>query len=510
MPSIVKALGRLRHKRELLFLAVSLTACILFFFPRWADWNQNSRLNLVRAIVDDQSLMIDKYVENTGDYAYFGGHYYSDKAPGMAFMGVPAYAVFRALVPRASVHELQVATAGRSSLTATLKADGAGLGGDRIYTFLALVFLTATTAAVPSVILGMVFFWMCTRFGCSARQSMAASLLFCLATNAFPYSNAFVGHQPAALFLFAAFAILFLFRSGGASRRWLLAAGFLLGCAAITEYQTVLIGATLAVYALLTARERIGALIRLSAGALPPVAILVVYDLAAFGTPLPVGYGYSALWADVHGTGFLSLTYPKLDALWGITFGMHRGLFFLSPFLLFAIPGYAAIWRNRDRRPEFWVLALAPAAFFLFNASSAMWTGGFAVGPRYLVPSLPFLGLAAGIGISGAWSSPAMRPAIILACAWSFFAVWAETIAGQAFPDYTLNPLFDLSIPRLVGGDIARNAGMLLGLSSWASLLPLVLILCGAMLAMLTSSRPSSSARSSTLREMASDHGVGR
>ena len=120
------------------------------------------------------------------------------------------------------------------------------------------------------------------------------------------------------------------------------------------------------------------------------------------------------------------------------------------------------------------MLALAPAAFLLFNGSSAMWSGGFGVGPRYLVPCLPFLALAAGFGLARAWTRPALRPIVVLAAAWSLAAVWAETIGGQSFPDYTPNPLFDFSLPRLASGDLARNLGMLLGLSGWASLLPLL------------------------------------
>jgi hypothetical protein len=62
------------------------------------------------------------------------------------------------------------------------------------------------------------------------------------------------------------------------------------------------------------------------------------------------------------------------------------------------------------------------------------------------------------------------------AISWSVFAIWAETLGGQAFPDYAANPLFDFSLPKLIAGDIARNSGMLLGLKGWASLAPLVLI----------------------------------
>ena len=465
--------------RQSVVLFVAILVCCAYFFPRWADWNQNSRFDLVIAMVDDHSLTIDKYVANTGDYAYFDGHYYSDKAPGMAFFGAPIYAAFRALVPATVAARLAVTH--NPALGATLRTPGAEPEPESAYFFLALALTTFLVVAVPSAALGVVFLRMAGLFGLTRRQSLAATVLYALATIAFPYANAFIGHQTSAVLLFAAFALLFAIRRAALSRLWIVAAGFLLGLAAITEYPTVLIGAVVGLYALLTLARPRDTLIRLAVGAAPALLMLAAYDYATFGTLLPVGYAYSPLWADVHRVGFLSLTYPRPDALWGITFSAHRGLFFLSPFLLFAVPGYFRLWQKRDRRAEFWVLLLAPLSFFFFNASSAMWDGGFAVGPRYLVPSLPFLAIAAGIGISRAWSRSLLRPIVALTVAWSLLAVSAETIAGQSFPDYTANPLFDLSLPTLAAGDIARNVGMVFGLAGFASLAPLILLLAIAL-----------------------------
>ena len=447
-----------------------------YFFPRWADWNQNSRLDLVLSIVDDRTVVIDKYVDNTGDYALVDGRHYSDKAPGMAFLGVPIYAALRAALPPSAVEHLAPLQNLSAALGDTVRKEGAGLGTDRVYFFLALVAVTFATVAVPAALLAVLFYLVAGQFGLSERQRWAATALYAFGTIAFPYANAFVGHQTSAFLLFAAFAILFAVRRGALQRSWLLVAGLFLGYSAITEYQTALVVGILGVYALATIERPLDVMARLAAGALSALALLVIYDYVSFGTPLPIGYFHSALWEDVHSSGLVSLTYPHLDALWGITFGVHRGLFFLSPYLLFALVGYIVLWRSPERRPEFWVLFLAPLAFLVFNSSSAMWQGGFAVGPRYLVPSLPFLALAAGIGVCSVWQRRRLRPVVALACAWSVFAVWTETIAGQSFPDYTANPLFDLSLPRLLSGDIARNFGMVLGLRGWSSLLPLIVV----------------------------------
>ena len=55
------------------------------YFYQAGGWNQNTRFNLVRAILNDGSLQIDPYHLNTGDKAFHDGHYYADKAPGLSF-----------------------------------------------------------------------------------------------------------------------------------------------------------------------------------------------------------------------------------------------------------------------------------------------------------------------------------------------------------------------------------------------------------------------------------------
>lgn len=463
--------------RRSFLLAVLLLVVYGYFFPRWASWNENSRFDLVLSWVDDHTLTIDRFVDNTGDYAFYRGHYYSDKAPGMFFLGVPSYLIFRSVFPRSILSRLETAASTDRALSGTLRADGSGLTPDRLNFFIALTFTTALTGLLPAVALGVLSYWVAGWLGCPENQRLLATLVSSCATILFPYANSLIGHVTSAFFLFAAFTVLFAIRRCRLSPHWEILAGFLIGYAAINEYQTVLIGSVLGLYAV-TRRQWPGlcwgAVARLIGGALPPLAALGIYDLAAFGTILPVGYFHSTLWANVHDQGFVSLTFPHPDALWGITFGAYRGLFFLSPVLLFAIPGYVRMWRARDHRAEFWVLVGAPMLFFLFNASSAMWQGGFAVGPRYLVPSLPFLSLAAGIGLGQAWTFRVLRPVALAATLWSFFAVWAEAIGGQSFPDYTPNPLFNYSLPRLMAGDIARNLGMFAGLRGWSSLLPLL------------------------------------
>ena len=54
-------------------LFLLLVLCYTYTLPRWADPNQNSRLDMVVAVVDEGTFRIDEYVENTVDYAKVGG-----------------------------------------------------------------------------------------------------------------------------------------------------------------------------------------------------------------------------------------------------------------------------------------------------------------------------------------------------------------------------------------------------------------------------------------------------
>ena len=447
-----------------------------YFLPRWADWNQNSRFDLVLAVVDKGTLTIDDYYGNTGDYALFQGHAYSDKAPGSSFLAIPVYWVFRTAVAPLVTNSVLPRLAANPAMSATLNPEGNGLLADKVYFFVALVFCTFFVVAVPSALLGVLVYRLLFALTGRETHALLLALAAALATPAFAYSNLLYGHQIAAAALFAAFYLLYRRPVHPAAFRLALA-GFLLGLSLITEYPTALIAAGLGLYAIYQVRDwrKIAWLI---AGGIVPLVPAAAYNLAIFGTPLPVGYEYSALWQDVHQTGFLSLTGPRLDALWGTTFGLHRGLFLLSPFLLLALPGFWRFWQEKRYRAEFLTVAWGVASFFIFNGSSAMWSGGYAVGPRYLIPMLPFLVVPIAFFLRDTRTRGVAFLTALLVFV-SFLAVWAQTLGGQSLPQYQPNPLIDYSLPRLAAGDIARNAGMILGLRGWQSLAPVMLLSLG-------------------------------
>lgn len=470
-------MGRwLRSREPWLFLL--LLVCFAYFFPRWADWGQNSKLDLTLAIVDQGTFRIDDYYHNTGDYAHYKDHYYSDKAPGTAFSGVPFYAAFKVVLRTLLFERLLERIAANPAFASTLQEGGTGLLREKVIFAMALSVVTLGVVSVPSALLGLVLYRFLRRFTHHDGLSAFLVVVYGLATVAYPFSSILNGRQIVAVLSLSAFYLLYRYKRRELGPYILWGVGLLMGWAAITDYPSVLILGGIFLYAFFSAPKKPD-LWRLIAAALPPGLLAAWYNYRCFETPLPVGYFYSELYADLHYQGFLSLTYPKLEALYGLTFSPFRGLFYLSPFLLLAVPGCWQMLKARESRPEGLVCLWAAFSFFWFNASSAMWWGGFSVGPAYLVPMVPYLMLPiaclAPVLLKRRWSTVLLG----LLALWSWLMTWAQTIAGQSFPDLTPTPLVSIALPRLLAGDIARNWGMVLHLSSFASLLPLAVVAAG-------------------------------
>jgi hypothetical protein len=461
-----------------------------YVFPRWADPNQNSRVNMVLAVVDDGTFIIDKYVANTVDYAKINGHYYSDKAPGAALLGMPVYYALREALRLPVMTQLTERLANSSAFQSTLRADGSGVNTDKVRFALAQIALALVTNAVPSALTGVLLYRLAARLTSRTAVRIAVALTWGLATPAVAYANAFYGHQLAAALLFGAFYLLWT-RGSALSSRESLCVGFLCGYAVVTEFPAALIAIMLWGYALWQTRKQRVLMLPLTLAAAACAAGLMLYNDTVFGGPLELGYNNSELWTRQHSAGFMSLTMPHPEAMWGITFGLFRGLFVLSPVLLLAIPGLFIGLRDRAHRVEAWVATGAVLAMFLFNASSIMWWGGFAIGPRYLLPGLPFfvLGLIWVLRHANGW----VIALFVLLAAASLVLTWGLTLADQAFPSDTLrNPLLEYALPNWQAGNIARNLGTLAGIKGPSSLVPLGIF--AAILAVLFVGRPSEDA----------------
>lgn len=505
-------------RRDAAIILLLLLLAYAYVLPRWADWSQNSRLNLTRAMVELGTVRIDAYVQNTGDYALYEGHAYTDKAPGPSLMAVPIYALALPVIDHPAVSARLERVAGGGAMGGTLNPEGSGLNSEKVRAFMAQVLLTLSVVALPSALAAIVLYRLLLELGPALRLkatgnrqtseglpatdpagkplsgqssgpaparglSLLITLGYGLATPALAYAGNFYSHQLAGSLCLVAFALLYWMAQGRGGRARALLVGLLLGFAVISEYPIAIVAGALGLYAIVKLRPALVALIIV--GGMLPVLLMVVYDLVAFGTPLPIGYSHSALWQDQHHTGFMSISYPTAEALWGLTFGTFRGLFVRAPWLLLCVPGVILWWRGGVLRAELVALLGGAVGLILFYASSIMWWGGFGVGPRYIVPAIPLLALVAYPALAWLWGRAWGRALSLGLVIVSFGATWAESVAGQSFPHDSVRETWTGYVfPAWAAGDIARNAGNVLGLSGPLSLLPLALAL-GLFLALL-------------------------
>ncbi len=478
-------------------LLVAVFAAYAYFYQA-GGWNQNSRFDLVRATVEHGTASIDAYHENTNDKAKVGGHYYCDKAPGVSWMAVPAYAVARLVA---------TPPAGDSIAEARFLAVAAHVS-------------TAWAIGVPSAISVVALALLLGALGAGERTRLAAAAAYGLGTLAFPYSTLLYGHQVAAALTLCAFALLVHARRvvGRAGPLLLAGAGALLGGAVVVEYPSALAAAAITAYAATFVRpiHRLG---WLAVGAALPCAALALYHAVVFGGPLALPYDFSTQRNRSRGF-FMGLGVPDATALWHILLSPYRGLFFSSPWLALSLPGAVRMVRVRAGalRAEA-ITCIAIALLYLWlNASLADWQGGWAMGARYLVPCLPFLViLAAALALPSTSTSGTRalrRAAWALAAAavlYSSFLMLAGTAVKPEVPVREHHPFGGYILPRLAKGELAVstqsidsinsapsfgaldprriehawNLGQRVGLDGLASLAPLVAIwiACGAWLA---------------------------
>lgn len=503
----------LSRRAYAVILFLILVVCYGYFLPKWADWGANSRANLVYAVGDKGVLYIDDYHTNTGDLACYPGpytpaanpedktggscegHFYTDKSIGPSLLALPFYIVFKGVAALPPVQNLISNAGSLGSMADTLNPDGQGAQPQAVYEYMALTFITFFASAVPSAFLAVVIFFFACRFANKDSYAFVLALAYGLGTMAFPYSNALYQHQLASVGTFLGFFLLWRVVYEQANVAWLWLVGVLFSFVVITEYPVVPMLGVIFLWALYKIPNRI-ALYRVVLAAIPLGLLFAAYNYAIFQTPLPAGYEYSTNWQGEHQTGFFSLVLPTADRLYGLTFSPVRGIFVMSPFLLLSFGGFYLMWKERRDQRSTWLMFLfVIAGFFFYNSASEMWWGGFTVGPRYLVPMLPFVTIPIIFAFNRLFVHLGGRLVGALLVLASIFSVAIMTIGGQGWPPVnewplTINqmnasfPLVDYSLPLVIEGNVARNYGMFVGLKGLFSLIPL-LVVVGVLLSLL-------------------------
>ncbi len=317
-----------------------------------------------RGNVDTNPIAWTQWVNSPGEVlGAFGpdGEVYSKKGPAPAVLAVPWYLLLRTL--------------------AHLNIELGLVQGTLLWNGL----ITALTAAL---------LWLTSiRLGYRDRTGLVLGVLFGLCTIAWPYATHFFGEPVSALGLLLTFYGLLTYRATGQLRwTWVAGIGAALVISTVIAHATLLVA--LAAYGLqgvlahpptgensraTTIRRGLMAAIGFGLPLLAAGLLLLVYNYLRFGSFFDTGYHFDS------GEGF---TTPIWQGLWGLLISPYRGVFWHTPLFIVALCFFPAFFR-RHRSEAIVILGLSLLLVGLYSRWW-MWWGGFAWGPRFLVPLTPF------------------------------------------------------------------------------------------------------------------------
>lgn len=447
-------------------LVGALLFAVYAWFHQGGGWNQNARFDQVRAVVEEGVLHVDDYLlyapelgragelryrrldlsdpatrfarlprVNTLDLSLHAGRYYPNKPPGVVLLALPVYAAAAGVERAAGLDPDAYWTATANLYLVTVGVVGllAALGGACLY--------DVSRRLLPEL---------------GPGTHAAAALAYGLGTLVLPYATLLADHAVVATLSLLALRWILVADGPGAAAvrgRALFAAGSAAGLAVLANQSAALTAVALAAYATARARRArpLATLLAYGAGGVLPAAALALYQWHCFGDPLAL--------PQVRQLGLFRSGAPLLEV-----FGLpdpallpqllvlpYRGLFFYCPVLAVAAGGLVLLAR-RGRRAEAVLAAALFAAFLGLNASFNAWHGGGSIGPRYLVPAIPFLAL----GLAPAFAR--WRAASLAAAAVSVALMGLVTVVDPQVDAGVRDPLVDFYVPLVRGGRVANEA----------------------------------------------------
>ncbi len=385
-----------------------------------------------------KTFAIDRTIAAMGqhkDVSAAGGHYYSNKAPGLAFAAYPVYRFLRLFLPPP--------TAGTSNAI-----------------FYLLRLLTVSSICFIAV-------WCFgRRLEVASGNPTVAPLIMLAAVFGTPflfYARTLFSHAWTASLLFLAWDLICRAEDKACRHPLLLAgaSGGLAAWAAISEYTVAPIAVLLALRAGLPLSTRA---VAFAVAAMVPLSLLLFYNNACFGSPWILSSARETAYATLASKGLFGIRHPSPRIALRLLFDPARGVFIFSPFLLWSIVGFFRWWRSGEKRADCLFLFFSSLGLFVLLSGYPRWDGGASLGSRYLLPAL-FL---VAFPLTHALRTPLSRGLFLVATGYSLAS---HLLLTSTFPHLGMVrwPAISMSSWFLSHGWIAENLASLMGAPFWVA-----------------------------------------
>jgi hypothetical protein len=435
-----------RQRRNALCAILLVGLAFVAVIQNWSD-NQSSHYDLVRAL-DAGRTTIDHGPYPTKDKAFYKGHWYSARAPGLAIFSLPFYEVLKAI-----------------DAPAVARDSKALRGEDEMIYFVGL-----WGSVLPGLVLLLLVWRVAERF--EPGYGGPTAVIVGLGTMVLPFSTLLFSHVFAAMLGFAAFAIMMRERAGPPRPLLLGAAGLVMGYAIASEYPLAFVALVLGLYLLsrpgaLTPRAlamRAGPYVL---GGLVGIVPLLLYNHAAFHSWTHLAYSN----IPQQKKGFFGISAPSLPVLATLLFD-SRGLLTLSPVLAMGGIGTVLLYR-RGHRAEALTIAGVCVCYLGYNSGYYLPFGGGSPGPRFLITMLPFLGFPIALALR-------RYPGPTIALAGASIATWVVATITHPLVGYETETVI---WARLLGqGSFQPTIASAFGAGrGWGAIAPFGLVALGAL-----------------------------
>ena len=345
-----------------------------------------SRYALTEAIVEDNTFFFSKERArfSAPDMVEYNGKFFSIFSPGISFIGIPFYML------------------------------GKSLGMAQLFTYSSTVLFALLNVFLVSKL--------ARKLGAGLYSSLLAGFIFLFATNALSYALTYIQHH-------ASTTIILLALLNAFGKRTLLKNlwfGALMGIGLLVDIPNVLMMAPIGLFILaqhfrvFEHKETIKVTFKLSIisliiGLIPFLALYGWYNYQLTGSYTKIGQviGRSDYFdppevrekrrlereaADPSGWKFPLNTRKQLSEFYILLVSNQRGWIYYSPVVVIGILGLFLEYKKRQKR-NIIIVAVAIVLTTIVTYSMFGGLGGWAFGPRYLIPATAILSVGIGIAV---------------------------------------------------------------------------------------------------------------